>query len=398
VSLVFLALKNAFRNRVRLALTALAVAVALTAFVAMRTAVKSYEDAVEYSRRDRVVTRHRVSFVLPLPERYVSDLRELRAADGEPFFEHVSFASWFGGRVPGREQEFFSSTAIDPAAFFDVYDEMEVDPAVIEAFRADRTGAIVGADLAERMGWSAGDRVTLESPLYPEPESGPWTFTITGTYQVRSRTVDARAFLFHWQRLDETLRSGDRHKVGWIVSRASSPERAREALAVIDPMFEASDVPTTSQDERAFTTGFMGMVSAVLDAVNVLSLVILVVVLLVLANAISMSVRERSKEHATLAAIGFGRAHVAALVLIEALVVAAIGGMLGLASAYGLVAQGLGPAIESELASIFPNFDVAPITLAIAFLGALVLGLGAAAVPAAFAARLRVTDALRRVA
>lgn len=398
MSLVFLALKNAFRNRVRLALTALAVAVALTAFVAMQTAVKSYEDAVEYSRRDRVVTRHRVSFVLPLPERYVSDLRELRAPDGEPFFEKVTFASWFGGRVPGREQEFFSSTAIDPDAFFDVYDEMEVDPGALEAFRGDRTSAIVGADLAERMGWNAGDRVTLESPLYPDPESGPWTFTIAGTYRPRARSVDARAFVFHWQRFDQALPPAERHKVGWIISRASSPERAREALATIDPMFEASDVPTISQDERAFTTGFMGMVSAVLDAVDVLSLVILVVVLLVLANAISMSVRERSKEHATLAAIGFGRAHVAMLVLIEAMFIAAIGGVLGLAVSYGIVAQGLGPAIESELAAIFPDFDVAPITLALAFLASLVLGLGAAAVPAVFAARLRVTNALRRVA
>jgi putative ABC transport system permease protein len=394
VNLVRLALKNAFRNRVRLALTVLAVAVAMTAFVAMQTSVRSYESMAEFARRDRVVTRHKVSFLLSLPERYVADLRELRAPDGEPYFREVTFSSWFGGRVPGRESDFFATYAIDPETYFEVYDEVDLDPGALDALRADRTAAIVGTGLAEQMGWRAGDRVTLESPLYPTPESGPWTFTIAGTYRPTARSVDSRTFLFDWRRLDETLPASERHKVGWITSRAASPERAAEALASIDAMFEARDVPTLSQDERAFTAGFMGMVAAVLDAVDELSLVILLVVLLVLANAIAMSVRERTREHATLAAIGFGRAHVVVLVLAEALFVAAIGAVVGLGLAYAVVEQALRPSIELD----FPAFGVAPITLAIAFVAALVLGLGAAAVPAAFAARLRVTEALRRIA
>ncbi len=401
MTLFRLALRNALRNKVRLALAVAGVAVALVAFVTLRTAVGSWDSAAALARRDRLVTRHKMTFVMPLPKRYITDLRAATAPAGGPLVAHASFASWFGGRDPARPNAFFASYAIEGRSYFDVYDEMRVDAADLRAFDDDRSGAVVGASLAREMGWKRGDRVLLESPIYPSPDHRPFAFTVCGFYESPGRSGDEKLFLFHWERLDAALPPTQRGTIGWIASRTPPGRSADDVTATartIDAMFGERETETLTQDERAFTMGFLGMASAVIDVLSILSFVVLAIQGLVLANAMGMSVRERSREYASLRSIGFSSRWVARLVLTEAALVGAMGAAVGLVVAWLAVGRGLAPFFEHELAFFFPVFRVAPTTLAIAAGVALATALASGVAPAIGTARARLTEAMRRVA
>jgi len=397
LTLTKLVRRNLFRNKVRLLLTVLGAAVAVLTFVTLHTALNSWNHAKEFSQRDRIYTRHKITFIIPLPKRYVEDARNAKGPDGAPLLRNVSYASWFGGREPNHPNDFFSSMAIDGDTYFDVFDDFHVPAAEREAFMKDRSGAIIGEVLAEKFGWKIGDRVTLDCPLYPAPEGKPWTFNVAGIYRTRPGQ-DRSTFLFHWARLEESLPPHRQGNVGWLISRTSDPSRSAEVSTQIDALFEDRDVQTTSQDERAFTSGFMEMISTVLNMMGILSLVILAIMGLILANAVGMSTRERSGEYAALKAVGFKPRHIVFLVTVESTMVALLGGLLGLLLSHAIVDGGMKGFFEKNLSGVFPVFQVDVSTVVMALVAALLLGGAAAAVPALRASRLSVTDALRRVA
>lgn len=393
-----LVLRNVFRNKTRFVLTVLALAFTTLTFLTLRAARRSWDGAAEISRRDRLYTRNEITFVLGLPKRYVEDAREAKTPAGTPLLQTVTWASWFGGRLPGREQEFFASYAIDGATYFEVYDEAVIDPAEMAAFMEDKSGALVGDSLAKKFGWKVGDRVTLESPIYPAPEGVPWTFTIRGVYRTKVEGFPRQTFFLHWSRFDEGRPADQRGEVGWLASRSAGGASAADAAKSLDAMFAERDVRTLSQDERAFNTGFLGMVSTVLDVVSILALVLLVIMALVLMNAVALGVRERSAEWATLKAIGVPPSRVLQVVALEAATYAAFGAGLGLALGIVFVNLGIGRFFEENLATMFPIFRVDWRVGVEALVGALVVGTVAGVVPGAAAARAPVLESLRRVA
>lgn len=165
----------------------------------------------------------------------------------------------------------------------------------------------------------------------------------------------------------------------------------------VDALFADADVQTLTQDERAFVSGFLGMVSTVLDVVTVLSFAILVIVSLVLANAMGLSVRERGKEYASLKALGFGAGQVARLILMEGVFLSAIGVAVGVVVSLLVIDFGIGEFFERNLAQFFPVFELRPETLLTCAVLAIVLGGLAALAPALGAARAPVGKALSRV-
>jgi putative ABC transport system permease protein len=85
-------------------------------------------------------------------------------------------------------------------------------------------------------------------------------------------------------------------------------------------------------------------------------------------------------------------------VLGEAAVLAGLGGLLGLAVAFPLIQGMLGRFLEENFGNLFPAFRLPP-TASLAAMGlALGLGIAAAILPARSAARVRVTEALRKLA
>ncbi len=395
MSLTILALRNVFREKVRAVLTLLGIAVAMMTLLVLGTALRSWDAAQDVARKDRLVTRHKVTFIMTLPKRYVDEIREAKRPDGSPLASKVTWSSWFGGRVPGREREFFASYAIDPESYFDVMDEIEVSPEALETLRNDRGSAIIGDLLARDFGWKPGDTITLDSPIYPSADGAPWTFTVAGVYTTKSRVMNRQTLVFPWARLNEVLPPHERDTVGWITSTTPG-ENAADAALAIDRFFDDREVQTLSQDERAFATSFLGMVSSVLDVVAVLSGVIVLIMAMILANTIAMAVNERSGELASLKAIGFGPRSVAYVVVVEAAFFAVVGSLLGLVAGVSAIDGGLGAFFEEKLTNLFPVFRVEPGLAALALAVSVAASLAAACIPAWVASRLQVTEALRR--
>jgi putative ABC transport system permease protein len=389
VTLAGIAIKNLSRNRVRAVLTVIGVAIAIVTFILLRTVVYAWTSGADFAAKDRVVTRHKVTFVMSLPKRYIDEVRAL------PHVKMATWANWFGGKNPKHDHEFFGAFAVDDKTYFQVYPEMTVPAADMQNWRDDRKGAIVGDVLAKKLGWKVGDTINLESGIYG---MNPWQFNIDGIYVASSRSVDRSTFIFHWDYLNDTISVDLKDQIGWIVSRVDEPGAAADAGVAIDKNFDEKDIQTLSQDERAFNTSFLAGVSTVLRAIDVISIAILLIMMLILGNTIAMGVRERTNEYGVLRAIGFLPQHIMGFIYIEAIVIAALGGVLGVLVAYPLVEKGLGRWLEENMGSFFPYFRVEPSTAVIAVLLAVATGCTAASIPAVRASRLRVVDALRRVA
>jgi putative ABC transport system permease protein len=398
MTLAGLAARNVLRNKFRVMLTILGTAVAVLTFVTLRSVVFAWTNAEAYSVKDRVVTRHKVTFVMTLPRRYVEDVRGAKGPSGEPVVRAATFANWFGGKDPKHDREFFGTLAIDSASYFDVYDEVLVPKEQREAFMKDRSGCIVGDQLAKKLGWKVGDTVTLESGIYPAAPDTPWTFNVSGIYTATAKSVDRLTFLFHYERLNDAVAGPAHDQIGWIISRSTDASHAADAGLKLDKVFDDRDVQTLSQDERSFNASFLGMISAVLKAIDIVSAVILVIMTLILGNTIAMGVRERTNEYGVLKAIGFRPSHIAGFVVGEAALVALAGGVLGLLISYPIAEKGLGGFLETQMPQFFPSFRIPTMTSVLAVVLALVLGTGASLLPALRASRLRVTEALRRIA
>ena len=387
MNLITLAARNSLRNRFRTLLTVLGVAGAVLSFVTLRTVIYSWTISVEAAAKDRIGTRHKVTFIMTLPKRYIDDVRAVPGVVG------ATWSNWFGGKDPKHEREFFATLAVDTATVLQVYDEMLVPPEQLAAWKDDRKGAVVGDVLAKKLGWKVGDRVTLQGTIFP----GDWEFHISGIYTATRKSVDRSTFMFHWAYLNESVPERARDQLGWITSRIDNPSRTAEISQAIDRLFEDREVQTLSMSEKAMNNSFLGMLSAVLQAVDIVSIVILVILMLILGNTIAMGVRERTHEYGVLRAVGFLPKHLAVFVVAEALTIGLLGGVLGLFMAFPLVERGMGRWIEENMGSIFPYFRIAPVTAAGALGLALLLALLAAAVPAYQAARLNVITALRRL-
>lgn len=386
MNLATIAFKNTRRNFFRTLLTIVGVAVAMLAFLLLRTVLSAWLVGVEYAAKDRLGTRHKITFIMPLPKRYVEDIRNV------PGVASVTWFNWFGGRVPGKEDQFFGTMAVDPVSFFDVYDEVVLPADQKAKFIENRRGAIAGETLARNMGWKVGDRVILEGTIYP----GMWEFQIDGIFHATRKSFDQSSLYFHWDFLNESQPELQKEQVGWIASKVPDAGQAATIAKRIDAMFEPRDIQTLSMSERAMNTSFMGMISTMLDAMQIVSVVILLIMMLILGNTIAMGVRERTHEYGVLRAIGFMPKHLSTFVLGEATVLGLLGGAVGVAIGIPLINSGIGRFIEENFGGMFPYFRVLPRDVAIAMAASVILAIIAAAIPAYQASKLHVTDALRK--
>jgi putative ABC transport system permease protein len=389
MNLAVFAVKNVTRNKLRVFLTILGVGVAVVAFLLLRTVLWSWSQGADAAAKDRVATRHRVSFVMQLPKRYAQDIKDL-----DPRFKAVTWANWFGGKDPKDEQNFFAALAVDHTTFLDVYNEMAISPEAKEKWLSDPQACLIGPNLAKKMHVQAGQDVTLTSQIYP----GEWKFHVAAIYEPTAKSIDPSQFLFHWDYLNKSMPPQRQDTIGWIVTKIDDPAHSGELTTKIDKLFEERDTQTLSMSERSMNLGFMGMFSAVLTALQIVSIVILVIVLLILGNTIAMGVRERTYEYGVLRAIGFRNGHITGFIVGEALLIGLLGGLAGLALAMPLIEGGFKRFIsESPMAAWFPFFQITPLNAGIAIGAVTALGALASSIPAYLASRVTVTNALRRV-
>ncbi len=385
-----IAVKNIRRNLFRTVLTMLGVIVAMMAFLLLRTVITSWLMGVELAAKDRVATRHKVTFIMTLPKRYVEDVRAV------PGVKEVAYFNWFGAKMAGKEDAFFGNMATDPESFLRVYDEIVVPEDQKKNWFENRQGALVGAALAKSLGLKVGDKITLKGTIFP----GDWPMTVEGIYTTTRKSIDQSTLWFHWKYLNESpvLTPPMKDQVGWITSKIDNASQAASITKKIDTMFDTRDVQTLSMDEGSMNASFMGMFATLLKAIDLVSIVILVIMMLILGNTIAMGTRERTHEYGVLRAIGFMPKHLAFFVLGEAAVIGLLGGLVGVGLSYFMVNNGMGQAIEENSGGMFLYFRMkeshALAGIAIATVSAAL----AAAVPAYRASKLDVIDALRRVA
>ncbi|MCY1019215.1 ABC transporter permease [Pyxidicoccus sp. MSG2] len=385
---VRLACRDLLRNPLRLTLTILAGAVGVTAFIFLRTVIDIFYFGAEAAQVDRLIVRNKVAITQPLPLSYYARIAAL------PGVTAVTHQEWFGGTLGETQKDFFANFAVDPGTFLGVFPEFVTTPAELSAFRSDPCGALIGEKLARRFGWKTGDRVTLKGQIYP----GDWTFNVRGIYTGARPSTDTTALMFGYRCLNESTRlpKAMKDQVGIYAVRVDDPARSTQVAAAIDAMFDNSPYPTKTESEKAFQLGFVAMSSAILTAVKVVSTVILLIILLVIGNTLAMGVRERTRDIATLRAMGFRPRTVVMLVLAESSVIGFAAAALGVLAAPSLV-NGFARLIASQFGQL-PDNVMRGRTLVVSALAAVVVSLLAGVGPALRAVRLPVAEGLRKVA
>jgi putative ABC transport system permease protein len=379
-----LALRNAFRARLRSALTLLGLVIALVAYGLLQTVVGAWNAGVEMASATRVVTRSAISLTFSLPLYYRD---RIRAVEG---VRHVAASNWFGG-VWRDEKSFFAQFAVDADNFFRIYPEFVFKSDEFRDFLRDRQGCVVGRQLADLYGFKVGDKLPIRGTIYP----GNWEFNIRTIYDGRDASAITRQMYFHFDYLNEylKLKSPSRaNRVGVFVMQLDDPERVADVSHEIDSQFRNSLAETLTESERSFQLNFLSMFATIVRIISGVSYVVIVIILAVTANTMAMTARERLSEYATLKALGFGPGFLARLILAESLLLCAIGGTVAL-----LLTRPVAAAFHRATTAMFARFDVSGQTLQMQAACALAVGLVAALAPMTRAARIRIVDGLRHV-
>ena len=380
-----LVVKNFMRNRVRTLLTVLGISVGVVAFAFLQTVLAAYSIGVEASSPNRLVTRHRVSLFNLLP------MSQFEKLQGVPGVTQVSYGLWFGGYYKDPKQ-FFGQFAVDNG-YLDLYPEFVLKPEEKEAYNNELQAAVVGRKLAKRFGWKLGDHVTITGTIF----SGDWDFIIRGIYTGRERTTDETAMFFHWKRVDERMRTvGRDSQVGWWLIGIADPAVTGRVSSEIDDLFINSASPTLTETEKDFQQSFVAMMGSIITIIRTASWIVIGIILLVMANTMGMSARERVTEYGVLKTLGFRATHLLTLIGGESLFVSFVGALVGCGIAFALIGV-IGVGIEESMGQIFPVFELTPMIMIQAIGLAMAAGLVACMVPAGRAVRLPIANALRKV-
>jgi putative ABC transport system permease protein len=371
-----LVFKNILRSKRRTVLTILSLVVSLFLIVSLATVLTELERGTSEANPLRLVTRHAVSLAFTLPIADVQRVRQVPGVkDAMPF-------SWFGG-IWKEEKNFFANFATDPTRLRGIMSELKMSDAEWQAFINDRQGAIVGKKLVTLYGFQPGQHITLKSPIY----NAEVEFIVRGVCS----GGDEKTLFFHNDYINELLPDWAKDKVGTISIVTNTAEDVPRVSQAIDSIFVNTDAPTKTESEREFALSFQTMFGDVKTFLYAIIAAITFSVLLIMGNTMAMTVRERTKEVGTLKAIGFQRRTIALLFLAEALLVATIGGAIGIGGATLLFRSiDFGTYIP-----FFQSFVPTNETLAGAFLLSIVVGLISVCYSAYRVSGLTIAQALR---
>jgi len=373
--------RNAFRNRRRSLLTVLSITFSLLLLTIMMAIWRGfYIDQGAPDSALRIMTRHRVSLAFFLPGYYRDKIR------GLPGVAHVVPMTWFGGKYKDdRPENFFAQFATDPSEYLEVAADKIVPAEQVKAWQQDRTGCLVDEALASKHGWKLGDRVVLLGNIFP----ANLELTIRGIYRMDPPN---NSLYFHAKYLEESI-GWFKDKAGFYFTRVNSPKQVAQLSREIDDMFHNSPEPTKSESEKAFQLDFIATLGNVKAFILGICGAVVFAILIVSANAMAMSIRERTREMAVLRTLGFTRGRLLILSLAESVTLGLIGGAVGVflaALALFLVGKSPLPGLPTAMKVTWP------IVLA-SLLTASFVGLLSAIVPAYNASRTDIVDGLRHI-
>ncbi|MBZ5630978.1 MAG: FtsX-like permease family protein [Acidobacteriia bacterium] len=371
---------NLSRKKIRTTLTVGSFAVALFLFGLLAVVRGAFNQGLEVAGADRLVIVNKVSLIQPLPIAYNDRLLRI------PGVKQVTHANWFGG-VYQDERNFFPQFAIDTETYREMFPEFAMPEEQWKAFVADREGAVVGEDLVKRFHWKIGDRVPLKGTIFP----GTWEFNIRAIYHGTRQADDTTQFWFHYKLLEERQNQYWKGLVGWYTVRIDDPDHAVRIAKAIDESFANSPWETKTDTEKAFAASFVKQAGNIQLLLLSIGGVVFFTLLLVTGNTMAIAVRDRVRELAILKAVGYSDNFVLGLVLGEALLLAMVGGGLGILLAKLFTLGG------DPTRGLLPFFYLPTSAVVAGIVLALAVGAVGGILPAVSAMRLRVVDALRRV-
>jgi putative ABC transport system permease protein len=374
-----------FRRKTRTILTLVSIIAAFLLFGMLDAVRSGFNDAGKSANgAQRLQTGSKLSFIQTLPQSLEAQIAKV------PGVKMVTYANWFGGAYQDPHNQVFSF-AVAPN-YIDLYPEIEVSPAERKAFADTRTGALVGEKLAERFHWKVGDKIPMQSTIFPDHTgSKNWTFDIVGILHSKDKKAGGfydQMFLLNWKYFDETTpyNQGD---VGWYVTSVNDVNQADSVAKAIDALSTNSDHETRTQTEAAATANWMKQLADIGLIVSSIMGAVFFTLLLLSGNTMMQAVRERTSELAVLKTIGFSSHSVLAMILAESVLLLLLGGVLGL-----LVATVMVGGIQSAMGGAIPMAPVDGEIWLHGLLLMLVVGLLVGALPALRAMRLNIVDAL----
>lgn len=378
-----LLLSNFRRHKLRTVLTILSIIVAFILFAYLAAIRKAFSMGVSVAGQNRLVVRHKVSLIRLLPASYEADIERIAGVDD------ATHATWFGG-IYQDPKNFFGQMAVKPEEFMKMYPEFRLPSDQLQAWVKTRTGAVVGRTTANRFGWKVGQKIPLQATIWrPKAGGQMWTFDLVGIYEGAAKDTDTSSFFFRSDYLQENNLFGP-GQVGWYYIRVANPDRAAEVARKVDEQFANSPAETKTETEGAFVKGFAEQIGNIGAIIRAILTAVFFTILLVAGNTMAQSVRERISELGVMKAIGFSDAQILLFVLTESLLIAIIGGAIGLSAGWFLIS--LGDPTNGAL----PVFFFPPNDVAMGAIFALALGLITGAIPAVQAMRLNTVEALRR--
>jgi putative ABC transport system permease protein len=374
-----------FRRKTRTLLTLVSIIAAFLLF-GLLDAVRASFDQLGRSAAgaQRLQTQARLSFIDTLPQALGAEIEAV------PGVKAVAYSNWFGGAYKDPHNQIFTF-AVSPN-YLDLYPEIQVSPEQRQAFDSTLTGALAGEVLAQKYGWKIGDKIPLQSQIFPNKEgSKNWSFDLVGILHSKDKKASGffdSLFLLHWKNFDETTPYND-GTVGWYITRVADVNQADKVAKAIDALSANSDHETRTMTEQAATASWMKQLVDIGLLVGSIMGAVFFTLLLLTGNTMMQAVRERTAELAVLKTIGFSNASVLGMVLAESILLLLLGGLIGV----GLVSV-LAPVItegSNHLVNL-PSVGLGTWSLGVALM--LAIGLIVGALPAWRAMRLNVVDAL----
>ena len=376
-----------FRRKTRTFLTLVSIIAAFLLFGLLDAVRASFEQAGQSANgAQRLQVGAKLSFIQALPSSLEAQIAQV------PGVKDVTFANWFGGAYQDPHNQVFSF-AVAPN-YLDLYPEISVSGAEKKAFLATRSGALVGERLAQKFHWKVGDRIPMQSTIFPDREGNKnWTFDIVGILHSTDKKSGGffdQMFLLNWKYFDDTT-PYNQGQVGWYVTRVTDVKRTDAVAKAIDALSANSDHETRSQTEQAATANWLKQLADIGLIVSSIMGAVFFTLLLLAGNTMMQAVRERTSELAVMKTIGFSDVSMLAMVLAESVLLLLLGGVVGLGLATLLV-----PAIGARSGGMLNLPTVGASSWALGAGLMVLFGVIVGAVPAASAMRLNIVDALRR--
>ena len=377
-----LILKNSWRNRRRTLLTIASIGVSMCLLGVMISLYHSFylsEPAPAQARR--LVVRNRVSLTVPLPISYMSQIRQI------PGVSEVMIHNWFGGTYKDARdpKNMFARLADEPEKLFTVFGEFQIPDDQKRAFIQDRTGCVIGRSLATKFNFKIGDRIPLIGDIWP----GDYELTVRGIFDGPGNTD---LMFMNKEYVEQMMPERRRGNVIMYEVLIDDPAQSSRIAEAIDSMYRNSTAQTKTETELAFAVGFLALLGNVKMFLIAIAGAVTFTVLLVSANTMAMSVRERTREVGVLKTLGFSPGAVLGIILGEACSLAIGGGIIGFLLSLFLL-EGI---VKSPFGGFLPPIHPGdPVNAAVCIAVAAVVGLMSALVPALGASRLPIVAALR---